>query len=238
MNAIVPFAVAPRRTLDIDLVGDFTCPWSWLGMLQVNRALGHLQGDVQPRLRWHPFRLQRRADTGEAATAPSFRDYLSGRLPHGVSPDDAEHSLTQAGRSLGIEFHFERLSSVPDTSEAHRLTLLAMREEKQAQVAAAIFRAYFVDGRDIGKREVLAAIAAETGLSDALIADFVGSRAGDDEVARQELRLQGFGVRAVPNLLFNGRVLVPGAVDVNTYVAALDQTLFPSDEESAPRRLH
>jgi hypothetical protein len=31
----------------------------------------------------------------------------------------------------------------------------------------------------------------------------------------------------VPNLLFGGRVLVPGTVNVSTYVHALDQALFP-----------
>jgi len=46
-----------RRTLDIDLVADFTCPWSWLGMAQLTRALGNLSGDVETRLRWHPFRM-------------------------------------------------------------------------------------------------------------------------------------------------------------------------------------
>jgi predicted DsbA family dithiol-disulfide isomerase len=34
-------------------------------------------------------------------------------------------------------------------------------------------------------------------------------------------------VTATPNLLINGRILVPGPVDVSTYVQALDQALFP-----------
>ncbi|MBX5463002.1 MAG: hypothetical protein IRZ28_18175, partial [Steroidobacteraceae bacterium] len=34
-------------------------------------------------------------------------------------------------------------------------------------------------------------------------------------------------VVTTPNLLINGRVLVPGPADVSTYVQALDQALFP-----------
>ena len=69
-----------RRTLDIDLVADFTCPWSWLGMAQLTRALGNLSGDVETRLRWHPFRMA----SPNANTAPrSFHDYLAERLPAG-----------------------------------------------------------------------------------------------------------------------------------------------------------
>jgi predicted DsbA family dithiol-disulfide isomerase len=52
-------------------------------------------------------------------------------------------------------------------------------------------------------------------------------------LAGSEERLRGFGVRTVPNLLFGGRVLVPGTVNVATYVHALDQALFPDDEDAS-----
>ena len=42
-------------------------------------------------------------------------------------------------------------------------------------------------------------------------------------------------MRTVPNLLFGGRVLVPGTVNVATYVHALDQALFPSNDEPATK---
>jgi len=48
-----------------------------------------------------------------------------------------------------------------------------------------------------------------------------------EAITAEEKRLRGFGVTATPNLLINGRVLVPGPADVSTYVQALDQALFP-----------
>src|SRR5678815_3202844 len=96
-----------RRTLDIDLVADFTCPWSWLGMAQLTRALGNLSGDVETRLRWHPFRM---AAPGANAAPRSFHDYLADRLPQGISVPFAEKSLADAGRELGLDFHFETVS--------------------------------------------------------------------------------------------------------------------------------
>jgi predicted DsbA family dithiol-disulfide isomerase len=228
MNAVTPFAPTSSRTLDIDLVGDFTCPWSWLGLLQVNRALQNLQGEVRPRLRWHPLR------TGARTT---FRDYLAERLPHNLSADFAERSLADAGEKLGAHFHFDRLPGAPDTTQAHRLAVLAAREERQADVVAAIFRAYFERAENIAELDVLVTIARGVGLTQSLIDEFVASSSDTADVARAEERLSGFGVRAVPNLLFNGRVLVPGAVDVNTYVAALDQALFPVPDGAAPPRL-
>jgi predicted DsbA family dithiol-disulfide isomerase len=237
MNTPIRPLTEVRRTLDIDLVADFTCPWSWLGMAQLTRALGNLSGDVETRLRWHPFRMTQPA----AHAAPrSFHDYLAERLPAGISVPFAEKSLTEAGRELGLEFHFEKLGPLPSTSEAHRLVQIATEEERHANVAAGIFRAYFERGADIGDTDVLARIGADAGLSEKSLQAFRDTRDGDSAIAGSEERMRGFGVRSVPNLLFGGRVLVPGTVNVATYVHALDQALFPSpdDEEKQAPTLH
>jgi predicted DsbA family dithiol-disulfide isomerase len=228
MNATVRPLNDVRRTLDIDLVADFTCPWSWLGMVQLTRALGNLSGDVETRLRWHPFRMAQPAESAPR----DFHQYLAERLPSGISVPFAERSLTEAGRELGIDFHFEKLGPLPSTSEAHRLVQLATPEGRHANVAAAIFRAYFERGADISDTQVLAELGAEAGVSDKTLQAFRNTREGETVLAGSEERLRGFGVRTVPNLLFGGRVLVPGTVNVATYVHALDQALFPSDDDS------
>jgi predicted DsbA family dithiol-disulfide isomerase len=156
-------------------------------------------------------------------------------LPAGISVPFAEKSLTDAGRELGLEFHFEKLGDLPSTSEAHRLVQLAGDEGRHANVAAAIFRAYFERGADIGDLTVLSELGAEAGLSEKTLQAFRDTRAGDAALVGSEERLRGFGVRNVPNLLFGGRVLVPGTVNVATYVHALDQALFPASEEEAQK---
>src|SRR3954469_1312123 len=206
MNATVRPLNDVRRTLDIDLVADFTCPWSWLGMAQLTRALGNLSGDVETRLRWHPFRMAQPVDH---PAIRSFHDYLADRLPSGISVPFAEKSLTEAGRELGLDFHFEKLGPLPSTAEAHRLVQLAMNEGRHANVAAGIFQAYFEGGADIGDVNVLARVGAEAGLSESTLQSFRNTREGDAALAGSEERLRGFGVRTVPNLLFGGRVLVP-----------------------------
>lgn len=229
MNATVRPINDVRRTLDIDLVADFTCPWSWLGMAQLTRVLGNLSGDVETRLRWHPFRM---TPLAQSAAPRTFHDYLAERLPTGISVPFAEKSLTEAGRELGIDFHFEKLGPLPSTSEAHRLVQLATSEGRHANVAAGIFKAYFERGADIADVDVLSEIGAQAGLGAKTLRAFRETREGETVLAGSEERLRGFGVRTVPNLLFGGRVLVPGTVNVATYVHALDQALFPSDDDA------
>ena len=100
-------------------------------------------------------------------------------------------------------------------------------------MAAAIFRAYFERGADIGDATVLGQIGAEAGLDPKTLRAFRDTREGETVLVGSEERLRGFGVRTVPNLLFGGRVLVPGTVNVATYVHALDQALFPDGEDNS-----
>ncbi len=99
-----------------------------------------------------------------------------------------------------------------------------------------MFRAFFEQGRDIGDHAVIEAVGQESGLGAETLAAFNKPDEARDEVVAEEKRLRGFGVMATPNLLINGRVLVPGPADVSTYVQALDQALFPQlpSDKNAP----
>jgi len=217
-----------RPTLELDLIADFACPWSFLGKRSLERALGNLYGLPVRALRWHGFRAQpERALSSAEAQDATWRTHLATRLPSGVSVDFAQRSLAEAGQGLGIHFDFSRLDRVPDTQEAHRLVALAAREQKHSEVADGLFRAFFEQSRDIGDPTVIEAVGRENGLAPETLAAFGNPEEGRDEIAADEKRLRGFGVVATPNLLINGRVLVPGPADVSTYVQALDQALFP-----------
>ena len=166
------------------------------------------------------------AHAGDAAAA--WREHLATRLPHGCHGGlRAARASPKPVEGLGIHFDFAKLEKLPDTTEAHRLVALAAREEKHSEVADGLFRAFFEQGRDIGDIKVVEAVAARASVSAETLAAFANPTEGAEEIAAEEKRLRGFGVTATPNLLINGRVLVPGPADVSTYVQALDQALFP-----------
>ncbi|MBX5460001.1 MAG: DsbA family oxidoreductase [Steroidobacteraceae bacterium] len=227
MDTQIVSATPIRPILEMDLIADFACPWSFLGKRSLERALGNLYGLPVRALRWHGFRTQVELALPRGEGRRSWRDHLATRLPPGVSVEFAQKSLAEAGQELGIRFDFSRVPGVPDTLEAHRLVALAAREEKHSEVADALFRAFFEQGRDIGDPAVVRAVGEESGLSAETLAAFANPAEGRDEIAADEKRLRGFGVVTTPNLLINGRVLVPGPADVSTYVQALDQALFP-----------
>jgi predicted DsbA family dithiol-disulfide isomerase len=220
----IAVAATRSRQLTVDVVADFTCPWSFLGMRRIAVALGSVQGQPLPALlRWHGLRLPRAEGSGNSA----WHAHLAARLPPGVSVEVAERGLEAAGLDLGIRFDFAAIDRIPDTSDAHRLTLLAAQDGLHAQVADGIFRAYFERGRDISDARVLADIGQAAGVSTATLSAFADASSERAAVDADERRLQALGVQNVPNLLLNGHVLVQGPADVATYVQALDAALFP-----------
>lgn len=249
VNAL-PILHRPPAGLVLDVVADFTCPWSFLGVRRIARALTAVQGlPAPPLLRWHGFRLPRPVAGGSA-----WQAHLAQRLPAGITVEFAERSLEEAGRDLGIHFDFARIGVVPDTLHAHRLVLAAAAEGRHVEVADAVFRAYFEQGRDIGLEAELIAIARECRLEESVIdryalgfpptsplgSPLVEQRQEQDAsvavVLAEEQRLQSLGVQNVPNLLLNGHVLVPGPAEEAIYVQALDQALFPQAPDAPPPR--
>jgi predicted DsbA family dithiol-disulfide isomerase len=224
-QTVTPVATPP--ILELDLIADFACPWSFLGKRSMERALGSLYGLPVRAMRWHGFRPQIELALTHGDGRTSWRDHLAKRLPAGVTVDFAHKSLAEAGQSLGIHFDFTKLDKLPDTTEAHRLVALAAREEKHSEVADGLFRAFFEQGRDIGDIKVVEAVALESQVGAETLLAFANASEGREEIEADEKRLRGFGVTVTPNLLINGRVLVPGPADVSTYVQALDQALFP-----------
>ena len=218
------------RSLELDFIGDLACPWSFIGKRNLTRALDSLYGATSRVQRWHGLPLAGMTQTG-------WREHLASRLPAGADVEEAQHKLESAGRALDIAFRFERITSLPDTREAHRLVHLAGSDPRQGELIDGIFRAFFEAGRDIGNPLVLVQLASEAGVDESARAAFTAGPKGRDEVLAEERRLRGLGVDGVPNLLLNSRVLVPGAADVPTYIQALDQALFTETPAQERQRL-
>jgi len=226
----------PRGTpkLELDLIADLACPWSYIAKRSLERALDHLYGAPVRILRWHGLPLA-------GAERPSWREHLASRLPRGSSVAAVQSNLKETGSAVGIAFDFDRLASasVPDTREAHRLVSLAARDGRQNEVIESLFSAFFEQGRDIASPGVLGEIMQDCQLDAGLHAAFADPTEARSDVSADEKRMRGLGVVAVPNVLINGRVLVPGPADVDTYVQALDQALFPEMPVPVNRsRLH
>jgi len=106
---------------------------------------------------------------------------------------------------------------VPWTRKAHELVFHAAGENSPGEIHEALFRAYLIDGRDIGRVDVLAELAREVGLdpAQAKAALDVDKHTRALEVIRSRAIQEG--VQGPPTLRLGGNVLygypTPEALD-------------------------
>ncbi|MBI1789536.1 MAG: DsbA family oxidoreductase [Acidobacteria bacterium] len=192
-------------TLEISVISDVICPWCFIGKRRLEQALRTLGGEVHARVTWFPFQLNPRMP----AEGMDRRTYRVAKFGSWARALELEEHVAAEGASEGIEFAFERIARTPNTFDAHRLIWLAKRHGAQDPVVEALFRAYFLEGRDVGSRGVLADIAAANGIQD--LDAFLRSGEGGAEVREEERQARRMGVSGVPFFTVNGVPFASGA---------------------------
>jgi predicted DsbA family dithiol-disulfide isomerase len=203
--------------MTIDVVSDVVCPWCYLGEKRLEAALAEAPQEVA--LRWRPYQLDPTIPDGGLDRA----EYMEKKFGKSGRLQSVHDNLIRLGVDVGIRFAFDKIKRAPNTLDAHRLIRWANSAGVQGKVVDRLFRAYFVEGRDIGDRAVLIDIGRECGLDAALVERLLAEGADLDLVREEIAQAQAIGVSGVPFFIFAGRLGVPGAQDPSVLLRAMSQ---------------
>jgi predicted DsbA family dithiol-disulfide isomerase len=190
----------------IQVVSDVVCPWCYVGKRRLERALD-LLGRKDVDVRWTAFQLNPNAPR----EGWNRREYRAAKFGSAEVSARLEARVVEAGAPDDIHFRFDQIEKTPNTFDAHRLIWLGGREGVQDAVVENLFRAYFIEGRNIGDRAVLRAVGLGSGLDSPRIEDLFANNLGATEIARDEEQARAQGVSGVPTFFFNGEALTSGA---------------------------
>ena len=210
----------------IDIISDTVCPWCFIGKRRLERALGEAPpGPVE--VLWHPFQL----NPDMPPDGMDRAQYLE--LKFGPRRQAAYAPVVEAGQAEGIPFAFERIPRMPNTFRSHRLIRRAGALGRQDSAVDALFRAYFLDGRNIGEVDELAAIAEESvGIPAGAARDYLAGDADAAEVRAEDEAVRRMGVAGVPCFIIERRYVVHGAQDSSVFRAAFERVA--RDREGPP----
>lgn len=211
----------------IDVFSDVVCPWCFIGKRRLDAALSET-GIAGAEVRWHAFQL----NPGLPAEGVDRRRYLEEKFGGPGNVERIHRRVSEAGLSAGIEFRFDRIERSPNTFDAHRLLKLAAPQGRQHALQEALFEAYFLDGRDLGVRGTLAAIAAETGVEGDVAAWLAGD-AGAKEVREDLAAAAELEISGVPFFIFAGRYALPGTQPPEVFIEALTAARDADSAQSA-----
>lgn len=194
--------------IPVTIYSDVICPWCFIGKRRFETALAAPDVTLRVDVSWRPFELNPDMPA-EGMERSAYRAAKFGA----EKAQQLDAQMAQTGREVGIAFAFDKMQRTPNTRLAHRLIWQAERDSREAQneVVNRLFEAYFEEGRDIGKIDVLVGIAKEAGLDanaakTALLADHTLEAVLDLE--DEGIRM---GIRGVPFFLLIGKYGVSGA---------------------------
>lgn len=202
--------------ITLDIFSDPVCPWCYIGKARLDRALEARPGHPFV-LAWHPFQLNPTMPReGMERSA-----YLSAKF--GAKAASYAQPILEAAAETGLEMNLAAVTRMPNTLDAHRLLHWAALEGRQTPVMSALMRAFWREGRDIGRPEVLVQIAAEAGLDGALIARLLASEADRDAVLSRDAHARERGVRAVPSFILANQHVIEGAQPPELWLRVIDE---------------
>ena len=202
----------------IDIVSDTICPWCYVGKRQLERALAMLAEEgLTFHVHWNPFQLNPDMPK-EGRDRAAYRAWKFGSAEKSGALDER---ITEAAAAVGLGFRTDLMTRTPNTIDAHRLIWFAGQHGDQDATMEAVFKAYFIDGRDIGDHGVLADCAETAGLPRQAVLDFLAGELADKEMRAADQAAREAGVSGVPSFFLDGYSLFSGAMPAETIATAL-----------------
>jgi predicted DsbA family dithiol-disulfide isomerase len=214
------------RRLRIDVFFDFICPWCLIGKRQLEHAQVQFRSrhpEVQISTVWHGVQLLPQVPVhGEP-----FADFYRQRLGNDDAVAMRQGQVQQAAAAVGLRIDFSRITTMPNTADAHRLFERVSAQGNAVRtdiLLERLFAAYFQKGEDLGCRETLLAIARSCGIEAEAVADSLKSDGSHFDV------FPG-AAGGVPSFQFDRRLSVVGAQPAEALLGAMRQALKESDRE-------
>ena len=219
------------KTLSIDVVSDVVCPWCFIGKRHLDRAL-ELWRAEQPAcevaVHWRPFFLN--PDTPDGGEP--YRPFLERKFGGPEKLAGIWQRVSAAGQAAGIDFAFEKIELRANTLQAHRLIHHAQKVGADAaavnSLIEGLFAAQFLEGRHVGDRAVLAAVAAESGMDRDAVQRYLDSTEDAEQVRAAAAEMQRMGIGGVPLFIFNKRLAASGAQPPEALLQVMREALRPA----------
>jgi predicted DsbA family dithiol-disulfide isomerase len=203
--------------MHIDIVADVICPWCFIGKRKLERALA-LRPDLGVSTTWRAFQLN--PDMPPEGMAREA--YLAAKFGGAPQASRIYAAVKQAGAAEDIPFAFDLIRRTPNSLDAHRLIRFATRLGRADALVEALFSAYFLEGRDVGDRATLAAVAEESGFDRAEARRFLDSDAAAAEIQAEDRAARRLGINAVPCFIVDNSYAISGAQDPEFFLPIFD----------------
>lgn len=207
--------------MKIEIWSDVMYPFCYIGKKNFEQALENLPFKDDVEVEWKSFQLDPALRPSETkTTAEYFRE------KKGFPEEQAKQMTNQVinmGKTSGINFNFEK-ALITNTFLAHKILHVAKKYNKSSEMEEELFKAHFLDGKNVGDIETLVSLAVSLGINGEEAKNSLESENFDYEISQDILEAKNNGISGVPFFILNGKYGVSGAQPVDFFRNALMQT--------------
>ena len=154
----------------IKVFADTICGWCFIGQTKLNKALKKFP-NTKFEIEHIPFQLN--PDMPQEGIA---RDqYLKIKFGGKEFAQPMYDRMTEEAKKEDLNFNLNNIKKTPNTVLSHLLIKLAEQTKVQNQVKEKIYYSYFIEGLDIGNKEILINIATEFNIKESEVNNFFNS---------------------------------------------------------------
>ncbi|MCR9289203.1 DsbA family protein [Saprospiraceae bacterium] len=192
--------MASSKTIHIQFISDFICPWCYIGKIRLERLKEKLIGEINLDIELVPFVLYPQIPSGGLP-----KSAFSKRTKPGMGK-----SLKQEAQKEGVEINYKNIERIPYSLEAHRLIQLVEDNATKFELAKQIFISYFEKGQDIEDLDYLVSLGKSIGMSKSILSEFLFTNLGEKELNTALKRVKEEFVTVVPSLKLDRKIILPG----------------------------
>lgn len=206
--------------IPVAIVSDIACPWCFIGKARFEAVLEKLGLEDKVAVTWLPYEL----NPDMPAKGTDRTAYLDQKFGPGKRRE-IEIRLSEAALESGVTFNWSGVTKSVNTRMAHMLIAAASTVQRGTEMKAALFKAYWQDGRDVGDPDTLVAIATELGFDEQAVRDELGNGELRETVIGLEDHARKVGVDGVPFFIVDGKLAVSGAQPPDVWAKVFRQVM-------------
>jgi predicted DsbA family dithiol-disulfide isomerase len=207
--------------MTINIWSDIRCPFCYIGKKKFEAALEKFPYKDKVEVVWRSFELD-----PYLKTQPDKNIYEYLAELKGIPVEKARElnlSVKQTAKEIGLDFNLDEMI-VANSFNGHQLIHLAKTKKIGAEAEEALFKANFIDGKNIDDIAVLVQIGTSIGISEEEVTKALSSNAFRDDVRKDEMEANSIGVRGVPFFVLNDKYAVSGAQSPDVFLQALEKS--------------
>lgn len=211
--------------MEIQYWADIACPYCYMGITQLQRALKELKIDNQTSLKFMSFQLD---PTLPTTTGLSMTEYYA--KVHQLTKQKAAMQLQkidQMAADIDLPINIENAIPV-NTLAAHRLIkyIESLNDQELLNKSVkSLYQLYFNDNESIADYEALINKMTKIGLSSTDIKKILESDQYEDEVRKNERRAFMIGIPSAPLFVINNKYSITGAQPYEIFLEALKKVI-------------